>query len=150
MYRSLRNLVTVILEFQSRNFCNVAFNNQSHQIRKLFLNRKPGRIYIDATSKSYFHRKSVVVVVIVGIRSIASMWNLGLLGGVSIVVVFLRDPTPYLQELRRNHGNLWTARSTNATKDWIQNLPSPLKFICSLVDGVHRLLREWLREWYLL
>ena len=35
--------------------------------------------------------------------------------------VFLKDPNPLNRE---NHGELWTARSTSATGNWIQHLPS--------------------------
>ena len=41
----------------------------------------------------------------------------GSVSGVPSVVVFLRDPSPYLCEFRRKHGKIRTARSTSVTKD---------------------------------
>ena len=48
----------------------------------------------------------------------------GTIDGMPSVGVFLRDPSPYLREFRKNHGKLRTARSTIVIKSWTWYLPS--------------------------
>ena len=61
---------------------------------------------------------------VVGLRPIVCMWDLSLQGIFPPWGIFLRDPSPYLSEFRRNHGKLRTARSTSATGFSTWYLPS--------------------------